>query len=170
MKLIFYPSHMHFLIKTTFIVCLVLANQSLYSQQTVSASGGEALGSGGSSSYTVGQVFYSTITNSTGTVTQGMQQTFVFQTLSNPELLTVQLTAVTYPNPTTDFVVLKITDSALENLQYTLIDLNGKTIVSKPITTSSTEIIMKNFSTGVYLLKLTKKNQPLKTFKIIKKQ
>ena len=54
--------------------------------------------------------------------------------------------------------------------QYTLFDLNGKTIVSKKITTSITEITMKNYSIGMYLLKLTKKNQPLKTFKIIKKQ
>ena len=146
---------MNLLIKTTFVVCLVLASELLYSQQTVPASEGEAMGSVGSSSYTVAQ---------------GLQQTFEFQTLSNPMLLSVQLTTVTYPNPTTDFVVLKITDSALKNLQYTLFDLNGKTIVSKPITTSSTEIDMKNFSTGMYLLKLTKKDQPLKTFKIIKKQ
>ena len=82
----------------------------------------------------------------------------------------MQLKAVTYPNPTTDYVVLKITDTALENLQYTLFDVNGKTIVSKKITTSSTEITMKNYSIGMYLLKLTKKNQPIKTFKIIKKQ
>lgn len=165
--------------KTIYLLFCILLTNVAWSQDfpvgfgsaitMVSAAGGEALGSGGSSSYTVGQVFYSTITNTTGTVAQGLQQTFEFQTLSNPKLLTVQLTVVTYPNPTTDFVVLKITDSALKNLQYTLLDLNGKTIVSKPITTSSTDITMKNFSIGVYLLKLTKKNQPLKTFKIIKK-
>ena len=33
-----------------------------------------------------------------------------------------------------------------------------------------TEIPMKNLSIGMYLLKLTKKNKPLKTFKVIKKQ
>ena len=99
-----------------------------------------------------------------------MQQAFEIQTLSNPDLLTVQLKAVFCPNPTKDYFVLKITDTALENLQYTLFDVNGKTIVSKKITTSSTEITMKNYSIGMYLLKLTKKNQPIKTFKIIKKQ
>jgi len=90
--------------------------------------------------------------------------------LSNPELTTFQLTAVTYPNPTTDYVVLKIIDTAFENIQYTLFDLKGKTIVSKKVTTSTTEITMKNFSIGMYLLKLTKKNQTLKNFKIIKHQ
>ena len=156
--------------KYHFIAFLLLFTQLFYGQQTIPASGGEATGTGGTSSFTVGQVFYTTNASSTGSVSQGVQQAFEFQTLSNPGLLTAQLKAITYPNPTTDYVVLKITDTALENLQYTLFDLNGKIIASKKITTTSTQIIMKNSSIGMYLLKLTKKNQPLKTFKIIKKE
>ena len=152
---------------TLFFACVL---QLSYSQETVPSTGGDATGTGGTSSFTVGQVFYTTNASSTGSISQGVQQAFEFQTLSNPELTTVQLTAVIYPNPTTDYVVLKITDTALENLKYTLFDLNGKTIASKKITTTSTQIIMKNSSIGMYLLKLTKKNQPLKTFKIIKKE
>jgi hypothetical protein len=154
----------------TLIMVLFCATQLVNAQETIPSTGGNASGTGGTSSYTVGQVFYTSNTSSTGSVSQGIQQAFEIQTLSNPGLLTVQLTAVTYPNPTTDFIVLKITDTTLENLQYTLFDLNGKTIASKPIRTSSTEIAMKNLSVGMYLLKLTKKNKPLKTFKVIKKQ
>ena len=156
--------------KTTLVACLLFATHLIYSQENIPASGGEAAGSGGSSSYSVGQLVYTTNISTSGSVSQGVQQAFEFQTLSNPGLLAAQLTAVTYPNPTTDFIVLKITDTTLKNLQYTLFDLNGKTIASKPIRTSSTEIAMKNLSVGMYLLKLTKKNQPLKTFKIIKKE
>ena len=141
-----------------------------YAQETHSSSAGNASGTGGTSSYTVGQVIHTTNTSSTGSVSHGVHQAFEFQTLSNPELLTVQLTAVTYPNPTTDNIVIKITETVLENVQYTLYDSNGKTLVSKPIRTSSTEIPMKKITEGIYLLKLTKKNQPIKTFKIIKKQ
>tara|TARA_B110000971_G_scaffold188255_1_gene197904 strand:+ start:373 stop:849 length:477 start_codon:yes stop_codon:yes gene_type:complete len=142
----------------------------IISQEIISSTNGDSSGSGGSSSYTIGQVFFNTIESDNGSLVQGVQQPFEFQTLSTPALLTVQLTAVTYPNPTTDFVLLKILDTALENLQYTLFDLNGKTIVSKKINSFSTKITMKNFAIGMYLLKLTKNNQPLKTFKIIKKQ
>ena len=142
----------------------------IISQEIISSTNGDSSGSEGSSSYTIGQVFFNTIESDNGSLVQGVQQPFEFQTLSTPALLTVQLTAVTYPNPTTDFVLLKILDTALENLQYTLFDLNGKTIVSKKINSFSTKITMKNFATGMYLLKLTKNNQPLKTFKIIKKQ
>ena len=147
-----------------------LAPFFIISQEIISSIGGVSSGSGGTSSYTIGQVFFNTIESDNGSLVQGVQQPFEFQTLSTPALLTVQLTAVTYPNPTTDFVLLKILDTALENLQYTLFDLNGKTIVSKKINSFSTKITMKNFATGMYLLKLTKNNQPLKTFKIIKKQ
>mgnify|MGYP006076927287 FL=1 len=156
--------------RSILLALLLSTALSIIAQETAPSTGGDASGSGGSSSFTVGQVFYTTNTSSTGSVSQGMQQAFEIQTRSNPGLSTVQLTAVTYPNPTTDYLVLKITDTAIENLQYTLFDLNGKTIISKSITTSSTEITMKNYSTGIYLLKLTKKNQLIKTFKIIKKQ
>ena len=142
----------------------------IISQEIISPSAGDSSGSGGSLSYTIGQVFFNTIESDYGSLVQGVQQPFEFQTLSTPALLTVQLTAVTYPNPTTDYVVLKIIDTAFENIQYTLFDLKGKTIVSKKVTTSTTEITMKNFSIGMYLLKLTKKNQTLKNFKIIKHQ
>ena len=148
----------------------LLAPFLIISQEIISSFGGDSSGSGGSSSYTIGQVFFNTIESDNGSLVQGVQQPFEFQTLSTPALLTVQLTAVTYPNPTTDFVLLKILDTALENLQYTLFDLNGKTIVSKKINSFSTRITMKNFAIGLYLLKLTKNNQPLKTFKIIKKE
>ena len=152
---------------TLIFLCVL---QLSYAQETIPSTGGNATGTGGTSSYTVGQLVYTTNASTSGSVSQGVQQAFEFQTLGNPGLLAAQLTAVTYPNPTTDFIVLKITDTALENLQYTLFDLNGKIIASKPIRTSSTEIAMKNLSVGMYLLKLTKKNKPLKTFKVIKKQ
>ena len=152
---------------TLIFLCVL---QLSYAQETIPSTGGNASGTGGVSNYTVGQLVYTTNISTSGSVSQGVQQAFEFQTLGNPGLLAAQLTAVTYPNPTTDFIVLKITDTTLKNLQYTLFDLNGKTIASKPIRTSSTEIAMKNLSVGMYLLKLTKKNKPLKTFKVIKKQ
>ena len=152
---------------TLIFLCVL---QLSYAQETIPSTGGNASGTGGASSYTVGQLMYTTNISTAGSVSQGVQQAFEFQTLSNPGLLAAQLTAVTYPNPTTDFIVLKITETTLKKLQYTLFDLNGKTIASNPIRTSSTEIPMKNLSVGMYLLKLTKKNKPLKTFKVIKKQ
>jgi hypothetical protein len=129
---------MNLLKKTFLFVIVLLATQLVCSQEAIPVSGGEATGSGGSGSYTVGQVFYTTHTGTKGSLSQGVQHPFEFQTLSNPELTTVNLTAVPYPNPTKDFIILKITDRAFNNLRYTLFDVNGKSIVSDAIATPST--------------------------------
>ena len=159
------------LLKKTFLFLIVLlATQFVYSQEVISASAGSATGSLGSGSYTVGQVFYTTHTAATGSVSQGVQQAFEIQTLSNPALTTVNLTAVTYPNPTKDFIILKITDSALHNLRYSLFDVNGKSIANGSITESNTQIQLKYLAIGAYILKVSQQNQSLKTFKILNQQ
>ena len=57
---------------TTLVVCLLCATHLNYSQETLSASGGDATGT---ASYTVGQVFYTSLTGSNGaTVSEGVQQ------------------------------------------------------------------------------------------------
>jgi len=49
---------------------------SLHAQEGFSTSGGQALGEVESSSYAVGQTVYDTYTGSTGSVAQGIQQTY----------------------------------------------------------------------------------------------
>ncbi len=154
--------------KTTLLACIVFATQLMYSQEAIPTSGGDATGSGGSSSYTLGQLMYTTNIGS-GTVSQGVQQAFEFQTLSNPEFNTINLSAITYPNPTSDYVMLKISDHALDNLSYHLIDINGKAISNGRIINGDTQINMHQLAIGMYLLKVNQNNQELKTFKIIKK-
>ncbi len=154
---------------TTLVACLLFATQLIYSQETISVSGGEAAGSGGSSSYSVGQMVYTTSVGN-GTVNQGVQQVeIVLLTLSNPELTAVNLTAVTYPNPTSDYVVLAISDANLTDLSYTLYDLKGRAIGKGLTKQAKTQIGMKNLAGGTYVLKVNKNNQELKAFKIIKK-
>ena len=141
----------------------------LSAQESIAVSGANATGSGGSSSYTVGQVFYTVNSGSGGTATQGVQQSIELNTLSNPELTTVQLSAITYPNPASDHIILQISDPALDHLSYKLIDLNGKAIAHGSIANTDTQISMQSLALGMYILKVNQNNQELKTFKIIKK-
>ena len=154
---------------TVFTACILCAVFTIQAQQTLPASGGQATEVAGSSSYSVGQLVYTINSGSSGTVTQGVQQSIELFTLSNPELTTVNLTAVTYPNPTSDYITLKISDSALDNLSYKLIDVNGKVIANGSITNADTQISMQSLALGMYILKVNQNNQELKTFKIIKK-
>ena len=142
----------------------------MYSQEALPVSVGEVTGFGGSGSYTVGQVFYTNHTATTGVVLQGVQQLFELQTLRNPALTAVNLSVFPYPNPARDFIVLEITDKAMNDLRYTLFDVNGRVIVSKAITASSTQIQMKYLALGAYTLKVIQKNKALKSFKILNQQ
>lgn len=59
-----------------FVVLLAICFQSSFAQQGTVSSGGNATGSGGSVSYSFGQVFYSSVLTGSGSVTQGIQQSF----------------------------------------------------------------------------------------------
>ena len=152
----------------TLLLLLFVFVYNSQAQENIPASGDYATGSGGSSSYSVGQLVYTTNTGS-GSVTQGVQQSFELVTLSNTELTTVNLTAVTYPNPTSDYVVLAISDANLTNLSYVVYDLQGRALAQGQSIPSNTQIDMQSLATGTYVLKVNQNNQELKTFKIIKK-
>jgi hypothetical protein len=156
------------MIKTITLFAL-LASFTLHAQQTIPATGGDATGSGGSASYSVGQIVYTTHTGSNGTISQGVQQSYEIFTLSNAALSTVNLTATTYPNPTSDYVVLDISDDGLTDLSYVLYDIQGKPILNATISSKDTQIDMQSLSAGTYLLNVNQNNQKLKSFKIIKK-
>ena len=154
------------IIVLTFSIIFSFASQS---QDTVAISGGEASGSGGTSSYTLGQVFYTATTTGNGSISQGVQQSFELFTLSNQQLMTVNLEALVYPNPSSDYVKLNITDSTLTDLNYILMNIQGKVLSSAKISSLYTPISLYGLSVGTYVLKVSQKNNELKTFKIIKK-
>jgi hypothetical protein len=155
--------------KNILFTIILLSIIPIRAQQAMLASGGNVKSKTGSCSYSVGQVFYGTHKGVNDNILlQGVQHLFNFQTLSNPGLTVVNLTAVTYPNPTKDFIILKITDPTFTNLRYSLFDVNGKAIVSDSITTAITEIQMSHLSQGAYVLKVWQEDKSFETFKILK--
>ena len=56
------------------VTCCLLGFAKSYGQQAFVASGGNAIGIGGSEAYSIGQVFYTTQTGTNGFVGQGVQQ------------------------------------------------------------------------------------------------
>ncbi len=64
------------LIFITGITTLSLLISNAFSQESVNISGGNAIGTGGSVSYSVGQVFFNTSESTTGSVTEGIQQPY----------------------------------------------------------------------------------------------
>lgn len=165
-----YMIYKKFKLITVFLLAIGLPE--LYAQQTIPASGGNASGSGGTVSFTVGQVAYSTNTGTNGLVAQGVQQPYEISVVTGFEPangITLQLSA--YPNPTIDLLNLKIDASALLNflsLTYQIFDANGKSLEFHEITSVITSINMSGFPMATYYLKISENNTVVKTFKIIK--
>ena len=131
--------------------------------------GGNASGSGGAVSYTIGQVVYTTNSSTAGTVTQGVQQPFEISVVTGiKEAFDISLEFVVYPNPATDFVKLIIENYDVENLRYRLFDIYGTLLQDKKIEGNETNIIMSNQVPSTYFLRVTDRNKVIKTFKIIK--
>lgn len=144
----------------------------MYAQQTIPAGGGNASGGGGTVSYTIDQLVYTTNTGASGSVAQGVQQPFEISTVTGiKEAKGITLQCVVYPNPTSDYIVLKIEDYNIDNLFYRMYDINGSLIENNTITGSETKIVMNHLASALYYLSIMSgdNNEEIKTFKIIKK-
>jgi hypothetical protein len=150
----------------TSMAFLLLGLGGLHAQQTVTTTGDEATGTGGTASYSVGQVVYTTNTGTNGSVAQGVQQPYEISTTVGINETTINLELSVYPNPTTDFLTLKVEKT--EGLSIQLYDLQGKVITSKTLNSTSTNISLEAQPSAIYFLKVTKNNHLVKTFKIIK--
>ena len=154
--------------KKTILFFMLFCLPKMLAQQTVNTSGGNATGVGGSSSYSIGQITYNEQTGSGGSINQGVQQSFEIFTLSGAEFENIKLEAVVYPNPTVSKVTLKISNFNLDDLNYQLFDIQGRSISMGKISNEETLFNMDAYPSSIYLLKINSNNKELKTFKIIK--
>ena len=159
----------HKRLKLSAILLLGLGLTGLQAQTSVNATGGDATGSGGSASYSVGQVVYTTNTGTNGSVAQGVQQAFEITVVTGlEEAKGINLSVSAYPNPTTDYLTLEVKDVELLNLHFQMYDMNGKLLQNEKITGNQTSIVMSNLVPATYFVKVIQGNKEFKTFKIIK--
>ena len=145
---------------------LLLGQGGLHAQESVNASGNEATGTGGTSNYTIGQVVYTTATGTNGSVAQGVQQAYEISVTTGVNETSINLELSVYPNPTTDYLTLKVEKT--EGLTFQLYDLEGKVIESKKVVSNSSNISLEGQPTATYFLNIVKDNKIIKTFKVIK--
>lgn len=160
----------HKRLKFGVVLLLGLGFTGLQAQEAITASGGNGSGGGGSVSYTIGQIVYTTNTGSNGTVAQGVQQPFEISVVTAiEEAKDISLDFVVYPNPATDFVILKTGSYESDNLSYQLFDIRGHLLENNKIQGTETNISMQNRLPSIYFLKVIDTNKVIKIFKIIKK-
>ena len=115
----------------------------VHAQATIPASGGNASGSGGSVSYTVGQIGYNTFSGAGGSSAQGVQQPFEISVATAIEnIADISLECSVYPFPTRGKIKLVIGSFDHENLSFRLYDVNGSLLDDKKVDSCETEISM----------------------------
>lgn len=138
-------------------------------QVTLTSAGGNAKGTGGSASYSFGQVFYSVHSQPEGSITEGVQQPYEISVISGMDAAEeISLDYSAYPNPVTSLLVLRIEDTDTHHLLYQLFDSNGRLQKSENITCDEYIIPMEQYDTGIYYLNVISGDRIVKTFKIIK--
>ncbi|MBU2915693.1 MULTISPECIES: T9SS type A sorting domain-containing protein [Reichenbachiella] len=151
------------------VMCLVaLGSVTLKAQEAVSSSGGDGLSPDGAVSFTIGQMAYTNYSGQDGAVSAGVQQTYEITVVTGIEREEIQLDLVAYPNPTTDFLHLKIDGGNSGELSYQLYNLQGQIVSKNQLNNDRAVIDMKDLPRSAYFLKVLGDRQVLKTFKIIK--
>lgn len=136
-------------------------------QQSPVAAGGEAAGSGGSVSFSVGQVVYKHYQGGDAFVNEGVQQVYDISPITSLKEDDNLFQLVAYPNPTTDVLWLEVLgDADFRDAHYQLVSVSGQHLGSGMITTTRTEINMANVAAGSYVLRISGANN--QSFKIIK--
>jgi hypothetical protein len=144
--------------------------ESLYAHQTIPASGGNATGTGGSASYTVSQVVYTTNTGAGGSAIQGVQVPYEITVVTALDIAKgIDLSYSVYPNPTADNLTLKIEGANAIKYRAILTDVKGKQLLTIKVEGNETSIPMQGYAPAIYFLKITDNNKETKTFKIVKK-
>jgi len=151
------------------LVIPVFFAAGLQAQQNVNASGTSNNGAGGSVSYSVGQVVYTTASGTNGSAIQGVQQPYEISVITSVGKATdINLSVLAYPNPTSGFLELKVDSNQWKDLNYQLFDVNGRLLIKEKITGSRTAIPMSRFIPATYILKVSQGNREIRIFKIIK--
>ncbi len=157
------------LIKHLMILPGVLYFTSVISAQNGTiTSGGDAAGSGGSVSFSIGQLDYTSISSAEGTVSQGLQHPYEISEVTSVAHQPLDIAASLHPNPVKDYLYLNVPDELWQGLKIMLIDMQGRSIHEEQLVDQTTIIAMHESIPGTYFLIIQNEKNQIKTFKIIK--
>lgn len=154
--------------KIFIIILLTIVAISAQAQESVNTSGGVDRGNGGTVSFSVGQMVYTTDSKEAGSVVQGIQRPYRITT-TDIKKLDNNISFKAYPNPSSDDLFLEMNAFRNEKLNYQLYDMQGKLIMTNPIDIPKTQINMRALAVGAYVIHIyDSKNRAIQTIQIIK--
>lgn len=141
-------------------------NKNLHS--SINVTGGDLSSSDGSVSYSIGQVFYSSLSSDENYVTEGIQQPLVTYT-TKIDKKEKDFKVVAYPNPVVNYFTIEASSYTNRSLNYQIMDLNGRLLKEDQIKKSGSKVDISRFSAAIYLVRISDNGQHIKTIKIIKR-
>jgi hypothetical protein len=141
-------------------------NNMFHAQSNTVATGDEGAGSGGTISYSIGQIDYTQFNGPGGSINLGVQQTYAIEEINDLDELGDQIYISVGPNPSVDW--LTISSSSDIEFSYFVIDGSGKLVTDVLSLHKSQQINMQLWSSGMYILNIAHANKTVKQIKIIK--
>ncbi len=141
-----------------------------FCQSGIVTTGGTASSNGGTATYTVGQIADQRVEANGKYIIEGVQQPYEISNVGVNNYPGIQLEAVLYPNPTNQFVRLRISNFEIPDngLSAQLYDINGKLLQVFNVVDLETEMDLSSYAAASYHLRIMDNNRLLKTFKIVK--
>lgn len=144
-----------------------------YGQEGTVSSGGEAKGTGGFMSFSIGQIDYINISSATAKITQGIQQPAeILISKGDPIIIDRSPEYILYPNPVKDDTVLYVDQPITQKMSYLIYDILGRVLVRERLIEMRTRIRTDQLPDAVYILTVVEDNTDkiVKKIKIIKKR
>ena len=114
----------HKRLKLSAVLLLGLGLTGLQAQTSINTAGSKAAGSGGTISYSIGQIDYQTHTGTNGSVAEGVQQPYEISVVNaTEETIDIKLSVSVFPNPATDYLTLEVKDTDYSKLRFQLFDM-----------------------------------------------
>jgi len=152
-----------------FLVATVWSFALCNGQQAFSVSGGDAGGTGGKTSFTVGLTDNDPLPGETWMAALGVQYPFEIIVVTGFEPpAEVLIDCIIYPNPVSQSLLLKISRELPEGFSYQLTDLDGRLVKEGKISAAETRISMSRYRSSTYFLHVLSNSTDIKVFKIIK--
>ncbi len=154
----------HYFTVTATFLFFILSSQA---QQNTVSSGGDFNNSNGSVSFSIGQIDYINIANTSGNINQGVQQTY--QILDNSINESEFDFYITFgPNPFIDILNVLADFSKMQDVEGYVNDQNGKIVKERQKLASDNTFDLSNLSTGSYFLIIENQQKLIKSYNIIK--
>jgi hypothetical protein len=141
---------------------------AISAQSSTLSAGGDASSGTGSFSFSIGQVAYEQIENTTFKVYQGVQQPYLAPTTNQINPIAENSLVSLFPNPATDVVFIQ-NIQITKNLSYRMTDASGKILRSGNVNEDKTAIDIAGYSPGIYFLFILNPSNTQQTYTLIKK-